>query len=265
MELNAGEYLGYTLWERVLQGLRLTLSAYQPGSNQPWHRHAHPTFFILLAGDHRDHTKHGTHSQAVHTLVYHPSTTDHASELGPGLTRGLNIEYELEWLSRHQLVESDLRDYRTFQSAQARLASLRFLATAFHPGQPVEADLETQALEFLAPLVKYNAIEPNTPRWFRKADDFLHASFREPISLRDAAHEAGVHPVYLARVFRRVHGCSVSEYLRTLRLTAAARLVMQGDSARPRRRRCRLRRPGTLLALLFHQPGLQSQRSLSCT
>jgi AraC family transcriptional regulator len=37
-----------------------------------------------------------------------------------------------------------------------------------------------------------------------------------------------VHPVYLARVFRRRHGCSVSEYLRALRLEEAGRLVLQG-------------------------------------
>src|SRR5207302_385476 len=60
--------------------------------------------------------------------------------------------------------------------------------------------------------------------------EFLREQFRDPVGLRDAAREAGVHPVYLARVFRRHHGCPVSEYLRALRLVEAGRLVLEGAS-----------------------------------
>jgi AraC family transcriptional regulator len=56
----------------------------------------------------------------------------------------------------------------------------------------------------------------------------LRARFRESVGLRHVAREAGVHPVYLARVFRRRHGCSVGEYLRVLRLVEAGRLVLEG-------------------------------------
>jgi AraC-like DNA-binding protein len=51
---------------------------------------------------------------------------------------------------------------------------------------------------------------------------------RREVKHRDVAHEACVHPIYLARIFRRRHRCSASEHLRTLRLIEAAHLVMQG-------------------------------------
>jgi AraC-like DNA-binding protein len=231
MRLNPGEYLGETLWERAIPGLRLTLSAYQPCCAQPWHRHTYPTFFLLLAGDHSDHTRQNVHRQSEFTFVFHPATTEHAGELGPGPTRGLNIEYQTSWLERHQLAERDLHEYRTLQSAHVRLIALRLLATAFQPGgKRVDADLETQAFELLVPLISRTATEARMPGWFSKAEDFMQASFRDPISLRDVADEVGVHPVYLARVFRRVRRCTVSEYLRMLRLTEAGRLVLQGAS-----------------------------------
>jgi AraC family transcriptional regulator len=229
MKLNPGEYFGDALWSRSFSGLRLTLSTYEPCRVQPWHRHANPTFFLLLVGDHRDLTKHTVYDQAAYTLVYHPPTTTHASELGTGTVRGLNIEFEPECLSGHELGKSNLGEYRTLQSAPTRLAALRFLATAYHPGPRIEMDLEAQAIEFLT-LVDCQAIESNAPRWLAKATDILHARFRDSISLRGIALEVGVHPVYFARVFRRAHGRNVSEYLRALRLTEAARLVMQGDS-----------------------------------
>jgi AraC family transcriptional regulator len=146
--------------------------------------------------------------------------------------RGLNIEYEPDWLNRYELDEKNLGGYRPLDSASACLAALRFLATACQPGDRADTDLETQALELLEPLVTRHArpAAGPVPRWLATAEDFLRARFREHVSLRHVAREVGVHPVYLARVFRRRHSCSVSEYLRVLRLVEAGRLVLQGAS-----------------------------------
>jgi AraC family transcriptional regulator len=232
MRLGPGEYFGRTVWERRSDGLLLTLSVYVPKRTQPWHCHANPTFFMLLGGDHRDHSRHGSFDQPAFSLVYHPTTNPHAGELGTRGVRGLNIEYEPGWLERHGLREADLGGYRPFDSARARIAALRLLATAFQNGSQAETDLETQALELLAPLVSQFAslgAQAGTPPWLDRAKDFLEARFRESVSLRDVAQEVGVHPVYLARVFRGRHGCSVSEYLRALRLVEAGRLVLDGS------------------------------------
>jgi AraC family transcriptional regulator len=232
MRLGAGEYFGNSVWERRSAGLLLTLSVYRPGRTQPWHYHANPTFFLLLAGDHRDHSRQSGFDQPAFSLVYHPTTFAHAGEQGPRGMRGLNIEFEPGWLERHGLREGDLGGYRPLDSARSRLAALRFLVTAFQPGDRVETELETQALELLEPLVAPLARPTRgpVPRWLRTAEDFLRAHFRESVGLRHLAREAGVHPVYLARVFRRRHGCSVSQYLRALRLVEAGRLVLQGAS-----------------------------------
>jgi AraC-like DNA-binding protein len=150
--------------------------------------------------------------------------------MGPRGVRGLNIEYEPAWLRQHELGEDNLGGYRPLASPRGRLAALRFLATAFQAADRTEADLQTQAVELLDPLVgrpDWPRSEPR-PRCLRTAEEFLRAHFRESISLRTVAQEAGVHPVYLARVFRRRHGCPVSEYLRGLRLVEAGRLVLEG-------------------------------------
>jgi AraC-like DNA-binding protein len=232
MRLGPGEYFGSPVWERRSGGMRLTLSVYRPGRTQPWHCHANPTFFLLLVGDHRDHSPQGGFDQPLWSIVYHPTTFVHAGEQGPGVVRGLNIEYEPGWLEGHGLSEGDLGGYRPLDCASARLAALRLLTTAFQPGDRAATELETQALEFLDPVVAQPvalAGKP-APRWLRTVEDFLHARFQESIGLRHVAGEAQVHPVYLARVFRRRHGCSVSEYLRALRLAEAGRLVLQGAS-----------------------------------
>jgi AraC family transcriptional regulator len=146
--------------------------------------------------------------------------------------RGLNIEFEAEWLALNELREHDLGDYSLLDSAQAALAALRLLVHAVQPGVQHDADLETQALELPESLMsrpRHSAYR-GQPLWLRSAEAFLRARFRESVSLKDAAREVGVHPVHLARVFRRRHGCPVSKYLRNLRLVEASRLVMDGAS-----------------------------------
>ncbi len=74
------------------------------------------------------------------------------------------------------------------------------------------------------------------PAWLRTARNILHDHFREPIGLGILAREVSVDATYLARTFRGRFGCSVSEYVRNLRLVEAASLLLTrgwsvGDAA----------------------------------
>jgi AraC family transcriptional regulator len=106
--------------------------------------------------------------------------------------------------------------------------ALHLFTHAFQSG-PDEADLDGEALELLSPLVKraFGREQLCWPDWLRRAETFIHDAFRTHIRLRDAAREARVHPIHLARVFRQHHGCSVSEYVRALRVAEAGRLILQ--------------------------------------
>jgi AraC family transcriptional regulator len=65
----------------------------------------------------------------------------------------------------------------------------------------------------------------------RRIKAMLQDSFREPISLRDLARTAGVHPSHLAREFHRIYGLTVGDYIRKLRVNyVAARLTNTGQN-----------------------------------
>jgi AraC family transcriptional regulator len=121
-----------------------------------------------------------------------------------------------------------LGGFRPLDTPPARLQVLQFLGTAFQDGDSARAECETRALELLEPLVGLTtpAGPPARPRWFRRAEEIIHEEFQGPLTLRACAREAGIHPVHLARVFRTRYGCSVSEYVRALRLLEAGRLVL---------------------------------------
>ena len=51
----------------------------------------------------------------------------------------------------------------------------------------------------------------------------------ELLSLSAAAREAGYHPVYLSRLFRKIYGVSFGEYVKTCRLRRSADLIFRLD------------------------------------
>jgi len=59
-------------------------------------------------------------------------------------------------------------------------------------------------------------------KWLLRAVDIIEKRYMDGISIEDVARSVGVHPIYLAKVFRRYRGCSPHEYLATLRIQAAA-------------------------------------------
>jgi AraC family transcriptional regulator len=229
MRLGPSEYFGRTMREHRCAGLLLTLSCYPPGLSQPWHTHANPTLFLLLRGQKCDRSRRQDYNQPPLTFVFHPTSEPHAVQVGPGGTLGLNIECNGSWLAHYGLRERDLGEYRTLSSVWFRLQALALLSLAFHQHTGAEAELETCLFELLEPLVTAERVcgPVHTAGCLRRGEEFLYDQFRSPITLRAVAREAGVHPVYFARVFRRHHGCSVSAYIRALRLAEAGRLIVQ--------------------------------------
>jgi AraC family transcriptional regulator len=232
--LSEGEYFGLPMRQFVINGLTLALSRYTHLERQPWHTHENPTLFLLMQGVARDRLRREEAEVGALTLVYHPIDVPHRSEAGLRGMLCLNIEPSLVWLSAHQLSPDDLGPYATLQCPTARLAALRMLLQAFTSSQPLPADLENDAFEVIAPLIspqRLSCPEPRPPHWLLRAQAFLRESLTETVSLRDAACEADVHPVHLARVFRAHYGCSVGEYVRRMRLLRAASHVLQQQSS----------------------------------
>jgi AraC family transcriptional regulator len=69
----------------------------------------------------------------------------------------------------------------------------------------------------------------DAPDWLVQFRDSLAPRLRGPLTLTGLAAEAGVHPVYLARAFRRSFGTPIGRFLRRLRVDTAARMLATTD------------------------------------
>jgi AraC family transcriptional regulator len=86
--------------------------------------------------------------------------------------------------------------------------------------------IEGLCTELAARAARDHAFGASTaPGWLESALDYLHDDWRGISTIRQVADAAGVHPVHLARVFRRFVGCTPGDYTRRLRIERARTLL----------------------------------------
>ena len=103
---------------------------------------------------------------------------------------------------------------------------------ALHTDALSQLVIEGLMLEVVAEASRFTgaASEGQYPRWLRQVREILHDSCFERLTLSDIGKSVGIHPVYLAGVFRQRYGCSVGEYLRQLRIEFACREISTTDA-----------------------------------
>jgi len=88
--------------------------------------------------------------------------------------------------------------------------------------------------EFLIAIVRHAQQEPPrnfnapSPAALSRVRDYLHARFRDDVSLNELAHVAGLGRHHLTRSFTRAYGIAPHRYLTQLRLAAARRQLQRG-------------------------------------
>ena len=107
-------------------------------------------------------------------------------------------------------------------------------------------------LEIFSDLVRFQTRDLKTrpPYWLRQVEKLLNARFNESLSVTEIANFVDVHPVHLARAFRKYHYCTIGEYIRRLRVNFSC---------------CRLSTSNSSIAEIALAAGFSDQAHLSRT
>ena len=201
----------------------------QPCSrNVPRHEHELAYVTVILRGDYLEGDRGKLDELRPLTAVFNPAGTAHSTVIGPSGACLFTIELR-EGNLRH--LGMNLPRRTTFdRGAGAMLWPGLRLYSAFKTQiggvTAMENEIvEAHVLEMLGAIAGFEASESKPPRWFGGVKERLHEGFREPLRMRDLAREAGVHPVHLARVFRRMEKRTPGEYQQRLQVRAACELL----------------------------------------
>lgn len=196
---------------------------------QPRHAHAETTVTMVVRGSLRESVGRTEEIARALSIVVKPGGTEHADQFGSEGATTLQIRLDAVESQRLDEAAPLLRDWRWLHGGSAVAPFLRLLRTMRNGNGDEGGDraAEDTVYDVLASLAAghWRSIDKAPPRWLHLVREEIDATYATGPRVRGLARAAGVHPVYLARQFRRFFGCSVVQYLKHRRLESAAQML----------------------------------------
>jgi AraC family transcriptional regulator len=197
------------------------LCTYAPG--QTMSRHAHPTtsLSVVLSGELAEHSNRTEVTASALSVVVKPADVPHENRFGPRGARLLAIEFAPGFVERLNGQAHGFDHWRWGHGGALAAPAVHLWRAASEAG--VQNGALDDALVTVIDTFREEPPASGAPAaWLHDVRDRLHDEFAAPPQARTLAEDAGVHRVHLARRFRRHFGCSTTEYVRRLRVRAAA-------------------------------------------
>lgn len=225
--LRGGEFYSPVRARLIFQDVVLSELTQPVARAVPRHEHELAYVTVVLVGDYMEGDRGKLDELRPLTAVFNPVGAAHSTVIGPAGASFFTIEFRSEGL-RGLGLRLPQRAAFDYGAGTMLWPGLR-LFSAFKNQSP-DLMLEGNMFELLGGIAQLErSSEKTPPRWLTRVKDRLHAEFRGRLSMRDLAQEAGVHPVHLARAFRKFQRCTPGEYQQRLQLRAACELLRNSD------------------------------------
>lgn len=150
-----------------------------------------------------------------------------------GETRLLHMDIDRTWVEAAGLSGELPSHCAVARGPAIRYLGLRLREELDYADRYRSLALQALTIEFLVHFARTlnGKGAPRVPVWMARVLARIHAELDRGFTLDELAREAAVHPVHLARTFRRVHGESISAHLRRLRIEKACGLLRREYSS----------------------------------
>jgi len=226
MELTSysGSPYGKTLRAIEAAGLRLAELVYHPNSWTPKHSHDGHRIVIRLQGNSIQTDANKSVTRTAWSVGFCSPGDVHADHFLPPGVRNLKVEFSpgYNFWNLRDCLRTLNRSFVVNDGALHCLCA-RLYSEFRQPDELSALAIEGLAMELVAGVMRadvhVSARKP--PLWLKQAEEVIRSRYAERLALAEIAGAVGIHPVHLAREFRRLHGCSIGEYARQLRINYA--------------------------------------------
>lgn len=213
--LRRGTFYG-TSRGRDVAGARFSVVSHAEGRVLAEHAHESGYFCLLLDGEYAETSDGVTLRYAPLTIAYHPPLCPHADEIGALGGRFFIIELSAELQAR---VDESHMPAKVSEVSGGPVVWLAWRLWESVFDDAVSAvEVESLLYELCGAAATMRRDETHEPAWLHAATRWLEEHFREHITVAQAAAEAGIHPIHLARMFRKFRGRGVGEHIARLRI-----------------------------------------------
>jgi len=167
-------------------------------------------------------------------LIYHPAGELHAQQFDHTAVQLFRIE-----VNHRRLQDVSRADFCLKSPADSRSGLANSLAHKLYqefcaPDEVSHLAIEGLALELIAAVARLSNRRDNSlrhpPQWLTQAHELVKSRFAEPLTLSEMASAVGVHPVTLAREFRRYYRSTIGDMVRHERIEFTCREILKPDA-----------------------------------
>jgi AraC family transcriptional regulator len=226
-EVHSGRFYGLPLGNATSGpfGIR-ALAATGREEDVETHTHEDAHFVFVLSGTYVTSAYGARGVVRSPTLIFNPPGTTHRDRFTKGIGTFMTV-------SLSSVTFREAADVQAVAPVAMQLCHPDALKSAFHIAREMcsgrdTAVLESGSWELLGTARPSPLLASASPAWAVRAyEALMDSSSSAGLRIGDVAAKIGVHPVHMARVFRRAWGCSPGELLRWRRTDRAAELLRQ--------------------------------------
>jgi len=229
---TAARLHGDVLRATLVAGFTLSERTYPPDLTLPEHSHQESDFCFVLTGSFTEVSGKQAHRCRPRSVLFHPAGEAHSDHFHTSV-RCFSLQFGTGGMDDTPRWRKSVST-TSVNSPGGRLSQLaaRLYREFCRPDDVSRIMIEGIALQMMAETFRQTTASTRTaPPWLEQAKDILHQQFSDRPSLGYLATSMGVHPVHLAREFRRFYGCTITEYVLQRRLEFACHEMLNSRAS----------------------------------
>ena len=227
-------FAGREVNRRELVGFSICETLYRPLQDIPQHLHELTYISIVLRGSYTECCDSLSSEVQPGQVIFHLAGESHSNRFHKSGGQVLNVELSSSFLER--LTESrgiPANRRRILNSSYALQLGLRLRKEFAQTDLTSCLAIEGLTMELMAEIFRERILQgkPRSSTWLDEVMEILNDRYDQRITLDDLAASVSVHPVHLARAFRKRYLCSVGDHIRKLRIEAACRELLNSSES----------------------------------
>lgn len=214
--------------EMETAAVRIEETVYFPGLCIARHSHDSANLIFIIAGVHWSGYSRGGDTCLPHTVRFLPAGEAHENYF-PVESRCLHIELSQSILELASEYGSTICAPGQVTRADATALAQRLHRELRHKDSDSLPEIEGLILRLLLAGDKHTERSEPISHWLLQVREMLHEQPNRRRSLTDLSHHVGRHPVQISRQFHQHFGCTISEYMRRIRIARAQSLLSCSD------------------------------------
>lgn len=227
MRKGVGKYFGRVENRTRCDGALISEVNHSCSHCLPKHEHEHAFFSTLISGHYFEEIEGRKFEYRPFETGFHPAQMPHHDVIGRKGARFLCIEITSE---AKNILSSNVANTPVLLSEELAVPMARTYGAITH-GTFSPLCLEGILWELIGAVSRFDArSERKIPQWLKRCVEFIRSNYSQALTIQDMALCIGVHPVHLAREFRRLFGQTVGEYAHQVRIRSACSSLVSDDS-----------------------------------